>query len=447
MAGYERATTTMLLPPRAQAIASTRADAVTLLTCYLTLLMAIPSSLVAGSFGAAGSPACLFAVGLAGWYLISRQHPSSGLDQGPQPVRLAAVCFGCALLASYVSASRTALPADQHNGADRGMLILAGWLAVTLLAADGITGMARLRVLIRRIVTGGTAMALLGIGEFFTGIIFTNYVSIPGLTVHAQVSDLLARDGLARVIATTAQPLEFTAVLAMCLPLAIYQARCAAGRRWLRWAQVAVIAVALPMTVSRSAIFGIVVICAVLIPSWPRRDRRRAYLVLLAAPLAVWLVRPSIMASFAGLFGQLGSDGSSLSRTNAYAAAGPYISHHPWLGQGFLTFFPQTYFFIDDQYLTSLIETGAVGLAALVALLATGWFTARGGRAATADPQARELAQSLAASIAAAAACFATFDALSFTIAPGLCFLLLGCAGALWRLTAGQRRESLREMS
>ena len=36
-------------------------DAVTLLTCYLFLLMAIPSALVVGSFGAAGAPAALFA--------------------------------------------------------------------------------------------------------------------------------------------------------------------------------------------------------------------------------------------------------------------------------------------------------------------------------------------------------------------------------------------------
>ena len=38
-----------------------RIDTVTLLTCYLFLLMAIPSALVVGSFGAAGAPAALFA--------------------------------------------------------------------------------------------------------------------------------------------------------------------------------------------------------------------------------------------------------------------------------------------------------------------------------------------------------------------------------------------------
>jgi O-antigen ligase len=442
MTGYDPGVTALPAGPRPAAVARPhRADAVNLLTCYLVLLMAIPSSLVVGSFGAAGSVAALFAVVLACWYLLARQHPAAGLERGRQPVRVAVVCFACASVAAYVGANRTVLPALQESGADRGLLALAGWLGICLLAADGIDGASRLQAMLRRIVTGATAMAVLGIMEFFTGVVFTKYVSIPGLTVHSQLTDLLSRDGLVRADATAAQPLEFTAVLAMCLPLAIYQARFAApGRRRLgRWTQVALIAGALPMTVSRSAILGLAVVCAVIVPAWCQRDRRRAYLVLLGAPVAVWLAKPSLTSSFTGLFGQVGSDLSSMSRTDAYSAAVPFIAHHPWLGQGFKTFFPQTYFFVDNQYLTSLIETGVIGLAALVALVLTGWFTARSARHASADPQTRELAQSLAASVAAAAGCFATFDALSFTIAPGLFFLLLGCTGALWRLASSER--------
>jgi O-antigen ligase len=143
---------------------------------------------------------------------------------------------------------------------------------------------------------------------------------------------------------------------------------------------------------------------------------------------------PSVLSGFSGLFSQLGTDYSSKSRTGAFSAAAPLITHHPWFGLGFQTLLPQTYFFVDDQYLTSLIETGVVGLAALIAIFATGWLVARSARHTAVDAQARDLAQCLAASVAAAAACFATFDALSFSIAAGLCFLLLGCVGAVWRL-------------
>ena len=104
---------------------------------------------------------------------------------------------------------------------------------------------------------------------------------------------------------------------------------------------------------------------------------------------------------------------------------------------GLGTFLPQTYFFVDNQYLTSLIETGVLGLVALAAMFATGWVAARSARRIQADAQTRDLLQCLAAAVLAAAVSFYTFDALDFSIASGLAFLLLGCVGAAWRLAAG----------
>ena len=51
----------------------------------------------------------------------------------------------CSVLASYVSASRSAMSASQVNAADRGLILLAGWLGVLLVAADGIADEDRLR--------------------------------------------------------------------------------------------------------------------------------------------------------------------------------------------------------------------------------------------------------------------------------------------------------------
>ena len=166
-------------PPR-------RIDAVTLLSCYAFLLMAIPSSLVVGSFGAAGAPAALLAVAILCWYLVARQHPGLGLDRGRQPARVAATIFAGAVVAAYISASRHAVPAAQQSGADRGLIVLAGWFGVLALAADGIDQADRLRTLLRRIVMLATAMAALGVIEFCTGVDLTKYIVIPGLSVHQQ---------------------------------------------------------------------------------------------------------------------------------------------------------------------------------------------------------------------------------------------------------------------
>jgi len=413
---------------------------VKLLTCYLILLMAIPSSLVVGPLGAAGAPAGVFAAFLFCWYLLARLHHAVPVDTGRQPIRVAAVLFACATVASYISANRTTLPLVAQNGSDRGLILLSGWLGVVLLAADGIDRADRLAALLRRIVIGATAMSVLGIVEFFTGQDFAKYILIPGLSVHEPVTDLMSIDGLSRVTATTAQPLELTAVLLMCLPLAIHQARFAAPElQFRRWLQVGLIGAVLPMTVSRSALLGILVVGIVLFPTWLKRERTRGYRMVFIAIVLGWLADPGILSSFSGLIGGIGSDTSISSRTSAYSAAAPYIAQHPWLGQGFQTFYPQTYFFIDNQYLTSLIETGFVGFVAVLALFVTGWLTARSARRMVRDDRTRDLLQCLAASVAAAAVSFSTFDVLSFVVAPGLTFLLLGCVGAAWRLARAQQ--------
>jgi hypothetical protein len=94
-----------------------RIDAVTLLSCYALLLMAIPSSLVVGSFGAAGAPAALLAIAILCWYLVARQHSGLGLDRGRQPVRVAATIFAGVVVAAYISASRHAVPAIASRAA------------------------------------------------------------------------------------------------------------------------------------------------------------------------------------------------------------------------------------------------------------------------------------------------------------------------------------------
>jgi O-antigen ligase len=430
------ATALAIRPGPAEGVRSRSNKVVTLLTVYLVLLMAIPSSLVVGPLGGAGAPAGIFGVVLLGWYLIAWQHPLLPLDTGRQPIRVAGLAFACATLAAYVSANRVPMSTLEKNGADRGLIMMAGWMGVLLLTADGIDREERLATLLRRIVTGATAMAAVGIVEFFTGLSFAKYIVIPGLSVHTQVTGLLNVEGLARATSTASQPLELAAVLAICLPLAIHQARFAPPeRRRRRWLQVGIIAIAMPMTVSRSAVLVLLILALVLLPTWTKNYRSVAYRALACALIAAWLAEPNVLGSFGNLFGSIGTDTSVTSRTAAYSSAVSLVAAHPWFGQGFQTFFPQTYFFVDNQYLTALIETGFAGALSLIALFGTGWYVARSARHTVCDVKTRDLLQCLAASIAAAAVSFATFDALSFVIAPGLTFLMLGCAGAAWRLT------------
>lgn len=397
--------------------------------------MGIPADLVLAPLGAAGGPATMFALVLFICYLATWLHPRLPLDRSRQPIRLAALAFTCAVVGTYTSANRHPMPVLEKNAADRGLIFVFGWLGVLVLTADGITSMDRLKTLLRRVVFGATAMGALGMIQFFTRLDAVKYIKIPGLTSLVPYTDLLSRGALNRPSATASHPIEFGAVLVISLPLAIHQARFAPpGQRLRRWLQVAVIGGTAPMTVSRSAILGLAMVAVVILPTWKRQERWVAYGAIGVAGVAMWATVHGLVGTISNLFTSIGSDSSSQSRTKAYSAAGSYIAAHPWLGRGLGTFLPQTYFYIDNQYLTSLIETGIIGLLALLALFVTGWMTARSARRLTADPEARHLAQCLAACVAVATVSFATYDALSFSLASGLTFLLLGCAGALWRL-------------
>jgi polysaccharide biosynthesis protein PslJ len=417
-----------------------RTTTVAILTFYLFLLMAIPSNLVFSPLGAAGSPATMFALLVFIVYLGMWLRPSSFLDRGRQPIRLVGVVFTCVMVASYASANRNLLPVLEKNSADRGLIFMFGWLGILLFATDGIESVTALRIVFRRQVFWGTAVALVGVMEFFSRIDVTNYIRVPGLVAQAPVTDLAIRGGLSRVASTASQPIEFGAVVVMTIPFALHQARFSSSeKRVLRWLQVIVLVVAAPLSVSRSAILALIIIAIVILPAWSREERRAAYTFIGAGIVAFLAFVPSLITTLADLVLNISADSSAQSRTRAIAMSWSYISQHPWLGHGFSTFLPQTYFFVDDQYVTSTIETGFIGLLSLIMLFVVGWVITRSARRGAGDAEGRHLAQCLAASVAAAAISFSDYDALAFPMASGLTFLLLGCCGAYWRLARRDR--------
>jgi O-antigen ligase len=407
-------------------------EAVTLLSIYVFLVMIIPAWLVYLPLGAAGAPSAIFAVVIFCWYLLTWLHPSLRAARGTQPVRRAAILFGCVVLASYVSANRSGMPPLELNAADRAIISACGWLGVLLLAADAIRSMERLNILLRRMTLGGAVLSALAILQFFTGLDLSSHVVIPGLTnLAGSASDLATRAQFHRPAATALSPIELAAVLVMSLPLAVHYARFAPPHlRVRRWLVALVIGAGLPITLSRTGLTALAAVCLVLLPTWPKRDRRIAYVAGLVGAVAFYILIPGLLTAFRNLFFHT----SNASRASAFSESVPYITQHPWLGMGPGTFLPQTYFFTDDQYLNALVSIGIIGLLALLALFATGLLTAWNARRATADPGARDLVQSIAASLAASAVAFATLDALAFPIVAGLTFMLIGCIGAAWRL-------------
>ncbi|MEU5878054.1 O-antigen ligase family protein [Spirillospora sp. NPDC047279] len=411
-------------------------DGVTVLSVFVVVLTMVPARFVVGPLGAAGTPAGVMAVLCLFWYLSAMITSRTSPIIGRQPVRTVAVVFTCAMLASYAAAMSRPMPGLEVNGADRGLILTAGWVGVALLAADGIPRLDRLEAVRRRLVMGGGVIAVLGGLQFFTGFDLAGHLAFPGLTTSTNYTSLLQREEFNRPMATATHPIEFGVVLAMLLPLAVHGAVFAPeGRKGRRWLVVALILMVLPMTVSRSAVLGMAVVCVVILPIWPAIWRVVAIMVLGVLTVALRALVPGLIGTLTSLVSSIGTDSSTVARSSDYVVLGEAVAHRPWLGQGFGTYLPQSYRILDNQYLLSLVETGVVGLVALLTVLLSGWFLARSARRASTDPEVRHLAQCFAAAAAVAVFSFGTFDAFSFPMVANLAFLILGCCGALWRLT------------
>jgi O-antigen ligase len=410
----------------------------TLLTVYVVLLFGIPASYVVAPLGSVGAPAQVFALGLLMWWLLrwlSRPLAPSGLAQ---PVRLMALLVAATVVASYVAAMLRPIVSVESRAADRGLLLVLSWLGLILIAGDEIGSLPAFGTLLRRLVTAGGLVALLGIVQFQTGQVLVDRLVIPGLSTHSDVGSLAARSGFARPSGTATHPIEFGVVLTMLLPLALHVALSETNRRPLaRWFPIAAMALAVPISVSRSAVVCTIVALGVLVPALPRRTRRVTYACTAVAMAVVYVAVPGMLGALLKLFTRVGTDDSAASRTNSYTLAEQFVQNSPLFGRGFRTFLPE-YRILDNQYLVTLIETGIVGLVALLGLLGTAMFLAWRVRRRSTDPHTRRLAQALLASTAAGAASLALFDGFSFPMAAGLLMLVLGLVGSLARLTAAR---------
>lgn len=407
-------------------------DAATVLTVYLLLLLAIPSNRTVAALGGAGAPAALFAlVALLWWCWYHVQRPTPSLARDSQPVRIALLLFVAAALASYAAGASRALPQAEVNALNLGLLRIAAYAGVLLLATDGIPNRERLITLLRWLCFLGGTFAALGLLQFFTGQSFVDKLTIPGLNV-SDFGALQDRGGFNRSMATARNPLEYAFVLSMILPLALTLAlHDTSSRHLVRWFPVGTIAAAALLSVSRSAIIGVLVAVMVLLPSWSPAVRRRAALAAVGLVGIVWVAVPGMMGTLKGLFG--GQDPSLKSRTDSYDVVASFVEMNPFLGRGFGTFLPE-YRILDNQYLVTLIDMGILGLIALCAVPAVGIVAAITARRHYTEPLLANLGPALAASLAAGAVLTGFFDAFSFPEAAGMLFFVAGLSGAYWRM-------------
>lgn len=416
-------------------------DAVSFLTTYMVLLCIIPSYLSLPVLGSLGKPSVLWGLLGIAWWLYYRLQRVTRLSATTSWVKIAAFLFTCSVLLTFAIVNLMGQPAHLTTTSQSSLLRTMSWAGIMLVAIDGIPDRQRLLVLLRRVVLVGALMALLGLTQFLTKQPIIDILVFPGFVADENLGAIYDRGGFIRSSATAAHPLEYGAVLCFTLPLAFVLAHVDLQRGALRrWFPVALIAFAVAISMSRSAMIGIALGILLVIPVIPAQLRMRAILGAIGMGAIIVFTIPGMLGTIRGLFLGISAEPSSVSRLDSFGEALVIALHNPYFGQGLSALGP-TEIILDNQFLLLLVELGFIGVTTFIFLLATaistGWILARKNR----EAYWRGLGPAISASLASGASTFLFFDGLSFAIAAGFLFLFLGIAGSMTRICAAAHDE------
>jgi O-antigen ligase len=427
---------------------SSRFRAVLLLQVFAVALFVIPSDTVIKAIGAGGYPAALVAMfGFAAYAVVTLLGFHNPLARH-HPIRAVLCVLWLSVLVSYVLMDRSALTIPEMASADRLLMLLAVITGVALIAAEFLGSLEDIRRVLRVLCWGGAFCGIVAALQFWMSLDLAAYLrDLPGFSINFDDVAIATRGGLNRVSGTSIYPIELGVVAGMLLPLAIYLAiHDGVGSLRQRWVRVGLIALAIPVSVSRSGVVSVAVAVGVLVVLMPPPQRLLAICALPFSLAAIFMTAPGLIGTLATFFGAGTNDASVASRVSDYPMVERFLEQAPLFGQGGWTYFPDNAIdILDNQFLKSAIELGLVGVVALGIFFLVPAITALGARRQSVDPELRLLCAALAGAALAAFACSFTFDSLSYPMFTGLYALVIGLIGSAWQLAFAEAPAAVRE--
>lgn len=414
-----------------------------LLVVFLALQFLIPARLVIRGMGAAGRPSVAVGILLLFLWFISaiRAHQLPGARQ---PIRWVVAFYLIVQLIGYaVGFDRLPSP-EQASSADRWLIVTFSCAGVILAVADGIRSRGQLDKLLRVLVGVSATMSAVGVLQYFGIVDLPRHIRIPGLQLNASIIQVGSRgDGdFARVAGTATHYIEYGVVLALVLPIAMHYALFApAGRSRWRWFAVGLIALGIPLSISRSAIVTVFVTLGLMAVVWPWRQRYNALVLAVAATSVFHVLNRGVLGTIKSLFLNVENDPSITARIERTATVMRLWEERPLLGWGSGMITPDEFLLLDNQIYGFLLANGVVGVLAFLLLFLVPYLLGRSVRLRGRDQETRHLGQAIAVTMPGAVVASGTFDSFGFSTFVALMCILIGAAGALWRLDrTGARR-------
>ena len=418
-------------------------DATAWVSFTIFAMYLLPARLIFPPLTTLGRPGVIAGLLLFVWWALTRFHPSL-VTRGQQPMRWALAFYFVTMATSYIAGQARGLDPLEANQADRTVLMAFAAGGLLLATCDGVLTRERIDTVLRWFCYGSVVMALFAFTQFAFRLDLTGYLKLPPVLQFQR--DLVGFDdrgggGLVRVAGTAGHYIEFSVLMVVALVVAIHYARFSATRRERQiFAGIAmVVAAVIPISLSRTGVLALVAAILLLILVWPLRTTFNVLVVGAFLTAIIQVGKPGLLGALRSLLFAGSNDPSVQGRLEDYDYVAPFIRERPWLGRGVGTWLPELYQLLDNQWLGTLVTTGIVGVVGLAVLYLTGIIVAARVRRFAKTESDRDLAAVLAVAIGVMAVTAFTFDALFFSTYLFTMHLLLGLAGAMWRLTRAQR--------
>ena len=328
------------------------------------------------------------------------------------------------------------------------------YLLVVFFIASVVRSRRDLDLMLRLIVAGGAIVAATALVEWKTTTNFYNwYGHVLPFLHYVDEGVAQARGSGVRARGSAQHPIALSAALVMLVPIAFYLWRRDRSKLWLGC--LALLTLGALSTGSRTGTTMLIAVALAFLAIRPRETLRLAPLLPVMLVL-IQVVMPGTLGTMRSMLSpsylakeQSYDEGATAGRAADLGPALDRWSRKPLLGSGFGTTVADPNApkeseqqILDDQWLGSLLETGAVGVLALFALFATAirrlTRVARNAR----DADDGWLATALAASLISFAVGMFTFDAFAFIQVTFFAFVTFGFAAVLMRPRGGGSHAS-----
>ncbi|MGH3694115.1 MAG: O-antigen ligase family protein [Pseudonocardiaceae bacterium] len=404
---------------------------------YLAILVAslfvLPSNVVIGAVGGNGSPARLLSLAAVGLLLTAWIRP--GRDRQPMTVDpgiVGLIVFLAWCFVSFAVAKFRLLEVTERTGATRALLTLIAFTGVALFAAVMLRRRDDIDRVVMTIAVGGSFSALIGVIQSRVPFDYATTVLLPGFAISiGNIVD--TRNDFIRVIGTSINPIEFGVVMGAIAPFGLHLAIYGRTKRQQQLGKInSVLCIgAAPLAVSRSAVLSLAISLIVYAITLTGQQRLKAVVVGIVGTMVYQLIQPGLLGTIKGLFLHANEDSSIAARTEDYPAIFALADQSLWFGRGLGTFRPDVYFFLDNQWLLTFVESGITGVLAMFAVFLSAVLLVQGARRRSADAPSRSLCQAVLGGVVAFAVSAYTFDMLSFQQVTLLTGLYVGLACAL----------------